>query len=95
MSVFVGGCTQEAVQSVCLPGRELEVDLPGGIASLVGKNLLQQEAIGDDVRLRMLEITREYAWEKLAESEVGAIQKRHTEYYMALAEAAEPQLKGG
>jgi tetratricopeptide (TPR) repeat protein len=95
MSVFVGGCTQEAVQSVCLMGRELEVDLSATIASLVGKNLLQQEDVGDDVRLRMLEITREYAWERLAESEAAALQRHHAEYYLSMAEAAEPQLKGG
>ncbi|HYP41115.1 MAG TPA: tetratricopeptide repeat protein [Chloroflexia bacterium] len=95
MSVFVGGCTQEAVQAVCSLGSELEVDLPGSIASLIGKGLLQQEAAGEDVRLRMLEITREYAWERLAESEAGAIQKRHAKYYLSVAEAAEPQLKGG
>ncbi|HEX9987086.1 MAG TPA: tetratricopeptide repeat protein [Chloroflexia bacterium] len=95
MSVFVGGCKQEAVQAVCLLESELEVDLPGSIASLVDKSLLQQEPAGEDMRLRMLEITREYAWERLAGSESREIQKRHTEYYLSVAEAAEPQLKGG
>ncbi|HYO48277.1 MAG TPA: tetratricopeptide repeat protein [Chloroflexia bacterium] len=94
MSVFVGSCTQEAVQAVCLLGSALEVDLPGSITSLVDKSLLQQEPAGEDVRLRMLEITREYAWERLAESEAEAIQKRHADYYLSVAEAAEPQLKG-
>jgi predicted ATPase/transcriptional regulator with XRE-family HTH domain/Tfp pilus assembly protein PilF len=95
MSVFVGGCTREAVQAVCLLGSAPGVDLPGSIASLLDKSLLQQEAAGEDVRLRMLEITREYATERLAESEAEVVQKRHAEYYLSVAEAAEPQLKGG
>jgi predicted ATPase/transcriptional regulator with XRE-family HTH domain len=94
MSVFVGGCTQEAVRAVCLLKGEHEVDLPGSIASLVGKSLVQQEAAGEDVRLRMLEITREYAWERLAEIEAEALHKRHAEYYLSVAVAAEPRLKG-
>ena len=43
----------------------------------------------------MLETIREYALERLAASgEEGGIRQRHAAYYLALAEAAEPELRG-
>src|SRR5439155_14099493 len=50
---------------------------------------------GDEPRFKMLETIREYAWECLEESsEALGLRRRHAEYYMALAEKAEPELTG-
>jgi tetratricopeptide (TPR) repeat protein len=47
------------------------------------------------VRFGLLEAIREYALEQLAaHGEITAIRRRHTAYYLALAEQAEPQLWG-
>jgi non-specific serine/threonine protein kinase len=43
----------------------------------------------------LLETVRQYGWERLSESgEEGRLQERHAEYYLALAEEADPELKG-
>jgi predicted ATPase/DNA-binding XRE family transcriptional regulator len=96
LGVFVGGCTLDAARVVCAAtgGREMEV--LDGIAALIDKHLLQRDA-RDDGRSRfgMLETIREYALERLEErGEAEAMRERHLAYYLALAEAAEPHLRG-
>jgi tetratricopeptide (TPR) repeat protein len=47
-------------------------------------------------RFRLLELIREYAWERLvAAGEAETLRQRHADYYLALAERAEPELHGG
>ena len=60
------------------------------------KSLLQQtEQEGEEPRLLMLETIREYGLECLRErAQAEASQRAHALYYLALAEEAEPQLKG-
>jgi predicted ATPase len=96
LSVFVGGCTLEAVEAVCAtPGNET-ANLLDCVASLIDKSLLQQtEQEGEEPRLLMLETIREYGQECLAASgEVDATRLAHARYYLALAEQAEPELDG-
>lgn len=94
LGVFVGGCTLEAVEAVCDPKGEL--DALDGIYSLVDKSLLRrQDQDAGEARFGMLETIREYALEKLAQGGEGAeLRRRHFDYYLALSEEAEPQLKG-
>ncbi len=96
LSVFVGGCTLEAAEAVCHPDRDLEGDVLDAVERLVDKSLLRQEAQADgEPRLLMLETIREYALERLAASgETEATRRRHADYYLALAEQAEPLLAG-
>lgn len=70
----------------------LEIDVLDGIASLVAKSLLrQEEEIEGETRFVMLGTIREYALERLAESdEIEALQRRHTAYFLELAERTEP-----
>src|SRR5205814_9743011 len=98
LSVFVGGCTLEAVEAVCADasdggeaGQVLE-----RVASLIDKSLLQQtEQEGQEPRLVMLETIREYGLEQmLVNGEMKAARQGHAEYYLALAEKAEPELVG-
>ena len=67
-----------------------------GLAALLDQSLLRQEVLADGApRFRMLETIREYALEQLAaRGEVDTLRQRHAAYYLALAEAAEPQLQG-
>jgi predicted ATPase/DNA-binding CsgD family transcriptional regulator len=95
LSAFQGGCTIEAVQSVCR--HELPVDVLDGLASLLNKNLLRQEDGPDgEPRFMMLETIRAYGRETLDQlGETGDLRRRHAEYFTALAERADPYTRGG
>jgi predicted ATPase len=88
LSVFVGGCTLEAVEAVCDTKADLDLDLLDGMASLVDKSLLQQiEHASGEPRFLMLETIREYAREKLEASlEEAATRRAHAAYCLVLAE---------
>jgi predicted ATPase/DNA-binding NarL/FixJ family response regulator len=95
LSVFVGGCTLEAVEAVCYETRLESLSALDETASLLDKSLLQHVAQEGSARLMMLETIREYGLECLRESgEARQIQSAHAEYYLALVEEAEPHLKG-
>ncbi len=100
LSVFVGGCTLEAVEAVSrtLTNRE-DGPVLDGITSLLDKHLLSQTAQGSeemgDRRLGMLETIREYGLECLqACGETEQTRQAHTAYYLRLAEEAETHLFG-
>jgi predicted ATPase/DNA-binding SARP family transcriptional activator len=95
LSVFSGGATPEAAEHVCAPGaaaadRATVVEV---IASLVDKSLVT--AAGDGhVRYGLLETVRVYAADRLAESgEADLVSAAHADYFLDLAERAEPQLR--
>jgi predicted ATPase/DNA-binding SARP family transcriptional activator/DNA-binding CsgD family transcriptional regulator len=96
LSVFSGGATLEAIEAVCDALGDLSVDAFEGASSLLEKSLLgQEEGTGGESRLVMLETIREYAREKLGRSgDAHEIKRAHAEYFLALAEEAEPELKG-
>ena len=96
LAVFVGGCTLEAAAAVCNAPGDLPFDVLEGIASLLDKSLLRRaEGVAGEPRFVMLETIREYALERLAVSgEDVAINRQHAAYYLRLAEAAAPRLRG-
>ena len=95
LSVFVGGCTLDAISAVCCPSDEAETDILTLVASLADKSLLRSEDSLHGPRLSMLETVREYACELLeACGEALDIRRRHAAYYLALAERARPELHG-
>ena len=98
-SVFTGGCTLEALEAVCDTKGDLGLDVLDGMASLVDKSLAQQvEQVDKETRFIMLSAIREYALERLAESnDESATRRAHAAYYLVLAEegaediAAQPE----
>jgi tetratricopeptide (TPR) repeat protein len=100
LSVFVGGCSLQAAEAVCSEPGDGAGEVLDGIASLVDKSLLQRiEQTGsegqEDQRLLMLETIREYGLEVLtASGEEPAARQSHADYFLRLAEEAEPALKG-
>ena len=96
LSVFVGGCTFEAVEAVCKLRGDVTADVLNGMASLIDKNLVQRrDQISGESRLLMLETIREYGLEALEESrEMVATQQAHLQYYLQLAEEIAPKLFG-
>jgi tetratricopeptide (TPR) repeat protein len=66
------------------------------LSRLVDKSLVVAEATGGGkVRYRMLEPVRQYAREKLQEGgEADEVRRQHAGFFLALAEEAEPRLRG-
>ncbi|WP_206796418.1 LuxR C-terminal-related transcriptional regulator [Amycolatopsis sp. MtRt-6] len=80
LAVFAGGFTLAAAGGPAV--------LPA-LGRLVDKSLV----LAEDGRYRLLETLREYAAARLAEAgETDAVRDRHLDHYLALAEAAEPEL---
>ena len=90
LSVFVGGCTLEAVEAVCNTHEDLGVDVLQGVASLVDNSLLVRPVTDDSVpRFFMLETFREYARERLLQSvDADETARAHAAYVLVLAEEA-------
>ncbi|MDQ6662429.1 MAG: LuxR C-terminal-related transcriptional regulator [Chloroflexota bacterium] len=96
LAVFVGGCTYQAAEALArAAGLEANIILDGMSALLENHLLRQVEQPDGESRLFMLETLREFGLECLASSkELAAAQQAHTQYYLALAEEAEPHLAG-
>ena len=94
LSVFIGGCTLEAVEAVCDTKGDLGLNVLDGMASMVDKSLSQQVDQGSaESRFVMLSTIREYALERLAESgEEFAARRTHAAYYLVLAEECGEEL---
>jgi predicted ATPase/serine/threonine protein kinase len=88
LSVFSGGCTLEGVEAVCDTKGDLGIDVLNGMASMVDKSLVQQaEQADNETRFSLLSTIREYALERLAESDdEPATRRAHAAYYLVLAE---------
>lgn len=99
LSVFSGGWTLDAAEAIWGVGQQTEgrhLSAFEGVAALLDKSLLLQlEQEGEEPRLQMLVTVRVYGQECLqASGEDELIRYAHAQYYLALAEEAEPHLKG-
>lgn len=96
LSVFVGGCTWQAVEAVAADVADETTSVLDTVTSLIAKNLLQQTAQeGEDIRLTILETIREYGLEALATSgELEMARQAHVTYYLTLAEEAAQGYRG-
>ncbi|MGK2865719.1 MAG: helix-turn-helix transcriptional regulator [Mycobacterium sp.] len=87
-SIFMGGFDLDAAQAVCA-GQAVEghqvLDV---LTLLVDKSLVNADTTGGPTRYRMLETVRQYALEKLVDSEeVLDLRDRHRDYYTAIGAA--------
>ena len=96
LSVFAGGWTLEAAEVVGSGDGVGEDEVLDPLSRLVDKSLVAlEEGERGELRYTMLEPVRQYARAKLRESsEEDAVQSRHAEFFLALAEEAEPELSG-
>ena len=93
LSIFAGGWTLQAAEDVCRPTSELGVDLLDGLSSLADKSLLRAEKDEAEPRFVMLQVIREFAYDKLeARGEAAAMRRRHAENVMSFAQRAGPEL---
>jgi len=97
LAVFRDGWTLEAAESICggesgssSVGNDDVLDL---LEQLINKSLVVTKDEGGTSRYRMLETIRQYANEKLVDSdESEVLREKHLEFFMNLAETAEPHL---
>jgi predicted ATPase/DNA-binding CsgD family transcriptional regulator len=85
LSVFAGGFTLEAAESVC-SGEGLEAaEVLARLGSLVEKSLVVADRRpGQEARYRLLEVVRQYAREKLTEAgDSDRLRTRHRDYFIA------------
>jgi predicted ATPase/class 3 adenylate cyclase/DNA-binding CsgD family transcriptional regulator len=95
LAVFAGGWALEAAEGVCFGDGIDQGDVLDLLTGLVDKSLVLAEEQGDEKRYRFLETIRHYAAEKLDEAgETARSRDCHRDWYVALAEQAEPELSG-
>jgi predicted ATPase len=89
LSVFAGGFSLEAAEAV----NANEGDVLNDLGRLVEQSLVRVEPNGAKTRYGMLGPVRQYALERLQESdEEEHTRTRHAAFFLALAERAEPEL---
>jgi predicted ATPase/DNA-binding CsgD family transcriptional regulator len=96
LAVFAGGWSLEAVDAVCAGEGIDQDDVLNLLSELVDRSLVVvDKQPGRDPRYRLLEPIRQYSAERLrSSSEEAAARERHRNYYLALAETANPKLFG-
>ncbi|MFN8633241.1 MAG: tetratricopeptide repeat protein [Chloroflexota bacterium] len=95
LAVFAGGWSLEAAESICADEALAPDDVLDLLSGLVAKSLVLADEHPEGVRYRLLESLRAYAEERLAEAgETNLLRMRHRDWFVALAERAEPELAG-
>ena len=96
LSVFAGGFSLEEAEAVGAGEGIEQTAVVEPFLALVDKSLVVAESTRDGtMRFRMLEPVRQYGQEHLgASGEVEQVRRQHAEYFLALAEEAEPRLRG-
>lgn len=95
MSVFAGGASLAALDAVCTGDEVASEQVFELLSALVAKSWVVADTAGPEARYRLLETVRHYATERLADAGDGAgTRARHAEWFLDLAERAEPQMRG-
>ncbi len=88
LSVFAGGWTFEAAETICN-----NVDVFEHLPELINKSLVVMNDEHDEPRYYLLETIRQYARDKLLENGEGeGTRNRHLRYYLEMTETARPEL---
>ena len=92
----MGGETLDTIEELFSERTHQPIDVLSTLSSLLDQSLVQQVKVSsEEVRFSMLEIVRDYGLECLRqEGEIEEVQQAHALYYLALAEKAQPHLKG-
>lgn len=95
LAVFAGGFTLEASETVCAGDGVEPFAVLDLLTNLVDKSLVVTEESDDGVRYMLLETIRQYGLEKLeASGETPGVRARHLQWFLELAERAEPEFHG-
>jgi len=92
LSVFEGAFTLDSATAVVAGSGILGPEAVESLANLVSKSLVSADVSGAVAQYRLLDTTRAYALQKLAESgELEALKRRHAEHHRNLFEQAQPE----
>lgn len=97
LGVFVGTWTVSAAHTIAIPEDEGEgEDVLDLLTSLVDKSLVRSvEDMSGETRFTLLETIREYALDyQEKHNELEETRRRHAQFYLCVAEAAESHLQG-
>jgi predicted ATPase/transcriptional regulator with XRE-family HTH domain len=90
LSIFAGGCTLASIAAVSADDAVDEIGVLELLSSLVDKSLVVADLDVPEPRYRLLESSRQYAYEKLAvRGEAQTLARRHALAYAELAERLE------
>jgi predicted ATPase/class 3 adenylate cyclase len=93
LSVFVGGCSVEAVEAVCVGGGVTPESILDLLAGLVDKSLVMVDPSSSSHRYRLLDTIGEFAREELtAAANADLVHDLHLDWCLALAVQAQPAL---
>ena len=92
LAIFPGGFELEAARAIMTTTDGEGPDVLDSLADLISKSLVTRDSTNVGIRYRLLDTTRAYALEKLAESgDWEATARRHAEYYVHLFARAEAE----
>lgn len=95
LGVFSGAFELEAAEAVCGVEDTLRGQIADLLPLLVERSLVAADVRAGEARYRLIELVRQYAAERLAVTgEADVLRRRHRDWYLALAERAEPYLRG-
>ncbi|WP_084962623.1 BTAD domain-containing putative transcriptional regulator [Thermoactinospora rubra] len=95
LAVHADGCTLEAAEEVCAGGEVAAADVLDLLTRLVDRSLVVVAEGPAGVRYRLLESIAQYCLDRLADAgELEEVRQAHARHYLALAERAEPYLRG-
>jgi len=96
LSVFVGGGPLSAAEALCQEIGKADLDVLNTLSALMDNSLIQSSEEGaEEPRFLMLQTVREFGLERLtASGELERTRVAHAHYFLALAEQAEPELRG-
>ncbi len=92
-SVFRGGAGLNEVEIVCNPANDLQTDSLDALTQLVDHSLIDAKSMPNGTRYQMLVVIREFAGERLADSDGEKLTRdRHLDVYADMAARAQPLL---
>ncbi len=95
LSVFAGGWTLEASEAVCAGDGIAKDDVCDLVMYLVARSLILPESQDGEMRYRFLETIRQYARDRLLDTDEGtSVRDRHLDYYLQLVQETETKLHG-
>ncbi|HEX6292356.1 MAG TPA: helix-turn-helix domain-containing protein [Herpetosiphonaceae bacterium] len=95
LAVFVGGWGLEAISAICGATADDPHDCFNELVALIDNCLVYQVAADGVSRFTMLETIREFALQRLAQSDDRAtVRRRHASFFLSLVERIGPELEG-
>jgi serine/threonine-protein kinase PknK len=93
LSIFSGGWTLETAEKVTGFGDGDKLDVLNLLSQLIDKSLVFVQKQRYAARYGMLETVRQYGISKLSKQEANKVRRRHTDFFVQLAEQADNGLR--